>query len=203
MFSTDQENIEQLQSDILLESLANNQYFKKSSITSKNKALNTTSKYMVGAVNEILKNFNSLNSSTLSTLSTAYSAIGDILSNPGLLEKLHEIDENIILALYKVNNDVIEVRESLSLDTASNKTIRNYTQIIQVGEETQNNFVLDYKPVSNILFYVNGVFYNKDIAYSYDEESNSITWLYSEQENEFQIKNSLVSIVYDYKTGNV
>ena len=76
MYSTPDElttKINELQSDILGEKLTNNPLMKASKIASKTKALDTNSKTIVTAVNEILKNLNSLSDKDNDSLNNIYS----------------------------------------------------------------------------------------------------------------------------------
>jgi hypothetical protein len=107
-------NIEELQSDILLDNLDDNSLFKESSIASLNKKLITAKQNIVQAINEISNDMKSLNNTVTKSLQQQYDIIGDTLGSPELVEKVTAIDANLILALTKTNNQVKSINQSLA-----------------------------------------------------------------------------------------
>lgn len=193
MFSTDTEGMQQIQSDVLLESLSTNPYFKKSTIANKNKALTTNSEFIVGAINEILKKHNTSIVTTDTALNQVYDIVGNVNSNPELLVKLKEIGDNLILAIIALNDKINQLQSNVSVK-------KSYCQVINIDEGTQNVFKLTYIPCSIMKFYVNGILYSLNKEYTYDEEANTITWIFDKiSELGFSISApSVVSIIYDY-----
>lgn len=106
-------NIEELQSDILLESLENNSLFSSSNISMLNKALNTKKKNIVPAINEIKTMVESLDTTVSKSLLQQYEMIGDFKSNPELIDEVKKIDDNLTLALLKTNQQVVTVNKTI------------------------------------------------------------------------------------------
>lgn len=149
MFETDTEKAQQIQSDVLLESTANNPYFTAHKVPAKNKALNTTDKKIVGAINELLKKQNSLQNAVQNSINQSFDATGDIISHPDLLERLREISPSLIEAVCdheeKINalQELVEElknKKSTSVNNAnSNQTITIDGMNWDFGEDDMGN----------------------------------------------------------------
>lgn len=113
MFESDSTKAKQIQSDVLLESLSSNEYFTSHTLQSLNKALNTTDKRIVGAINEIMKKQTSLQSATQNAINQQFSVLGDVLANPELLTKLQKVSTNLIEAVSKHDEEIKEIKETV------------------------------------------------------------------------------------------
>ena len=113
MFESDATKAKQIQSDVLLESLSGNEYFTSHTLQSLNKALNTTDKRIVGAINEIMKKQTSLQSATQNAINQQFSVLGDVLANPELLTKLQKVSTNLIEAVSKHEEEIQEIKETV------------------------------------------------------------------------------------------
>lgn len=108
------DNIEELQADILLENLSQNGLFTASNIAMLNKALDTNKKNIVQAINEINTAFSNLKTTTTESLKQQYEMLGDFKTDPELIEKIQQIDENLALALLKTNSEVQDVKKEMT-----------------------------------------------------------------------------------------
>ena len=113
MFETDATKAKQLQSDVLLESTSGNEYFTSHTLQSLNKALNTTDKRIVGAINEIMKKQTSLQSATQNAINQQFSVLGDVLAQPELITKLQNVSNNLIEAVAKHDTQIQIIKETV------------------------------------------------------------------------------------------
>lgn len=99
-------DLQDLQFDALATSTLGNPQLPSSPISTLNKALKTTSKFVIGAINEV----NTLalgTSNAFTSFSATYNNIlGDTQTNPALLTDLQKIDQNVLLALVKVYKEI-------------------------------------------------------------------------------------------------
>ena len=193
MYSTETEltnNIKKLQADILGEDVkTDHPYLKKNKSAAKSKLLNTDRTFIIGAINELLDKQNALDESTKRMLSDVYSVLGQVTSDMTLGERvLAEAPSLIELSL----NNSKKIRR--------NENTKFYEQNIQVTDDTET-FNLDKTNIdfSTFKFYVNGIYYpqNKNF-YLVDQENNTVTWLYNESNDGFALKDSEVTINYNY-----
>lgn len=111
MFETDAVKAAQIQSDVLLESTANNENFTYHKLANKNKSLDTSDKRMVGAVNEILKKQNSLQNAVQNSINQQFAVLGDVIAYPELLDKLQSVSGNLIEAVSKHDIEITNIKE--------------------------------------------------------------------------------------------
>ena len=194
MYSTPDElttKINELQSDILGEKLTNNPLMKASKIASKTKALDTNSKTIVTAVNEILKNLNSLSDKDNDSLNNIYSVLGNFVKTPELVNELTSRGAETVLALAAKAYDDVQVIKDLARD--------DYEDVFHIAEgQTQSEFVLTHKPIGKIRMYIDGIRYFKECI-EYDADTNTVKWVNTSENPEgFDITDADVVIEYDY-----
>ena len=194
MYSTPDElttKINELQSDILGEKLTNNPLMKASKIASKTKALDTNSKTIVTAVNEILKNLNSLSDKDNDSLNNMYSVLGNFVKTPELVNELTSRGAETVLALAAKAYDDVQVIKDLARD--------DYEDVFHIAEgQTQSEFVLTHKPIGKIRMYIDGIRYFKECI-EYDADTNTVKWVNTSENPEgFDITDADVVIEYDY-----
>lgn len=195
MYSTPDElttKINELQSDILGEKLTNNPLMKASKIASKTKALDTKSKTIVTAINELLKGFDNLESVTLDSMNSMYSVLGNFGSDPELINELTSRGAETILALAANNYDTIQEIRDFAKD--------DYEDVFHVAEgQTQSEFVLTHKPIGKIRMYIDGIRYFKECI-EYNADTNTVKWVNDSSNPEgFDITDADVVFEYDYK----
>ena len=194
MYSTPDElttKINELQSDILGENLTNNPLMKASKFASKTKALDTNSKTIVTAVNEILKNLNSLSDKDNDSLNNIYSVLGNFVKTPELVNELTSRGAETVLALAAKAYDDVQVIKDLARD--------DYEDVFHIAEgQTQSEFVLTHKPIGKIRMYIDGIRYFKECI-EYDADTNTVKWVNTSENPEgFDITDADVVIEYDY-----
>ena len=185
-------NINELQSDVLAENLASNPYLKYHVIIEKNKQLNTTSKNVIGAINEVLRKTNSASTTNKAALAELYNVLGHVGVQPELTKKVLSHSTSLIQLVLDML-DRIDSNDAL-------RTI-DYKDQYTVGETVQHTFRLSHKPRNeSVKFFVNGVQYSNihKVAYTYDSDQNQITWLFTEDNHGFDITDSEVVIEYQY-----
>ena len=84
MFTTPETQLFKSQYDILFETTETNPYLKASARASKNKALKTSDKRIIQAINENKSRIDSINSTVISTLNAQNAIIGNQLGDPNL-----------------------------------------------------------------------------------------------------------------------
>ena len=198
-------NINELQSDVLGEKLTNNPLMKASSMVAKNKALKTTQKTVVNAINElqiIVSNFTETASKDLSTM---YSVVGNFVKDSSLKSEITDRGADTIIALLANTYDS-QIRISEKLNALSEKISQleqyafdDYEDIFHIPEsETRSEFKLTYKPIGKIGIYIDGIRYFSDTI-SYDENTNTVTWINTAEKAEgFNITDADVVFEYDY-----
>lgn len=195
MYSTPDElttKINELQSDILGEKLTNNPLMKASKFASKSKALDTDSKTIVTAINEILKNLNSLDGKTDDNLNNMYSVLGNFAKTPALVNELTSRGAETILALATNTYDTVQEIRDFAKD--------DYEDVFHVAEgQTQSEFALTHKPIGKIRMYIDGIRYFKECI-EYDADTNTVKWVNDSSNPEgFDITDADVVFEYDYK----
>ena len=198
-------NINELQSDVLGEKLTNNPLMKASSMVAKNKALKTTQKTVINAINElqiIVSNFTETASKDLSTM---YSVVGNFAKDSSLKSEITDRGADTIIALLANTYDS-QIRISEKLNALSEKISQleqyafdDYEDIFHIPEsETRSEFKLTYKPIGKIRIYIDGIRYFSDTI-SYDENTNTVTWINTAEKVEgFNITDADVVFEYDY-----
>jgi hypothetical protein len=101
-----QPQLNQTQSDVLIENLNSNTLLPKSPVSALNKGLNTVKQNIIQAVNEVLAMVKTIESTNATSINQQNSVIGNFTSDPSLLVGLKEIDKDIISAIIKINNEV-------------------------------------------------------------------------------------------------
>ena len=198
-------NINELQSDVLGEKLTNNPLMKASSMTARNKALKTTQKTIVNAINELQIIVNNFTATASKDLSTMYSVVGNFAKDSSLKSEITNRGADTIIALLANTYDS-QVRISEKLNALSGKisqleqyALDDYEDIFHIPEsETKSEFKLTYKPIGQIRIYIDGIRYFSDTI-SYDENTNTVTWINTAEKAEgFNITDADVVFEYDY-----
>lgn len=102
MAAIDPSNLNDYQYDILWDLLDDNPKLPYSPIKALNKQLNTSSKRVIGSINELIERLTTIGT-TVSSFSTDYNnVIGNSATTPELVTNLKKIDENILKAVYKI-----------------------------------------------------------------------------------------------------
>lgn len=114
MYEQDTDKANQIQSDVLIETTANNPNFQASKISSKNTAFNTDDKRVVGAINELLAAQNKLYESTQATVKEQNDLIGDTTATPELKEKLTAVSTNLIEAVAKCDTNITTIKKAIA-----------------------------------------------------------------------------------------
>ena len=181
----------ELQSDVLGEKLTSNPLMKASGVKSKNKALKTTQKTIVNAINELLEAQDKLTTATLQDLAKMYSALGEFGKNEALFDELKSRGADSILALAARTYDDVQATKNLVQD--------DYEDVFHIAEgETQSEFVLTYKPVGKIRMYIDGIRYFKECI-DYNPDTNTVKWINDASQPEgFDITDADVVFEYDY-----
>ena len=186
--------LNQHQSDVLIEFLAANPLLPKSAVQSLNKGLNTTKQQIIPAINEVLGSLKTLNTTTIASLSQQAGIVGDTMADPTLKTRLVAYAPSVIDAILKLADEIA------SLKAKATDRYDDFAQSIVVADAVQTVFPLQYIPCSPIQLIVNGVTYTS--GFSYDKASNSITWLdtvANKGEGGFDIaKGYEVGFIYDF-----
>lgn len=185
-------NINELQSDVLTEKLSDNPYMKYHVIIEKNKQLNTTSKNIVGAINEVLRKTNTASTTNKAALAELYNVLGHVGVQPELTKKVLAQAPSLIQLVLDML-DRIDSNDALR--TVSTKD--QYT----VRETRQDSFRLSHKPRNEeIKVFINGVQYSNvhTTAFTYDQDQNLVIWQFTEANGGFDIVDSEVVIEYQY-----
>ena len=184
-------NIQELQMDVLNEDTSLNPLFTYSKVATRTKALNTTAKTVVKAINEVLMRTNSINTDLNSALSRIMKLLGNT-SDPVLATKVNERGNSIAEIVLELDDKIAD------LDLSSYSVQRD---VFNVDDKTiKTTFVLSQQVanISTIKFYVNGLLYENgtDITmYSYNENLNTVYWT----SDLFSIQDAVVIIEYEYK----
>lgn len=191
MYSTTEKlstNINEVQSDILIENVTNNPLLKASTISTRNKSLDTSAKNVIRSINELLVKINKIEEYTKTSVDNQYQAIGDLTTHPEMITNLHAVSPSIIELLLDVNTRLKAI-ENLAKD--------DFEDVFTVGDAVQTEFKLTHKPLGKIYVYIDGLKYLKS-NYEYNSETNTITWIFTESKGGFDIKDSEVVFEYDY-----
>jgi hypothetical protein len=107
MFTTPVTQLYKSQYDILFESTEPNTYLTASSRASKNKALKTSDKRIIAAINELKSSIDSLSATTISTINKQNGIIGNISGDPELYAAFSAMGyDSIADGLIKINTKV-------------------------------------------------------------------------------------------------
>lgn len=184
-------NIQELQMDVLNEDTSMNPLFVYSKVATRTKALNTTAKTIVKAINEVLMRTNSINTDLNSALSRIMKLLGNT-SDPVLATKVNERGNSIAEIVLELDDKIT------NLDLSSYSVQRD---VFNVDDKTvKTTFVLSQQVanISTIKFYVNGLLYENGTGvtmYSYNENLNTVYWV----SDLFDIQDAVVIIEYEYK----
>ena len=184
-------NIQELQMDVLNEDTSMNPLFVYSKVATRTKALNTTAKTIVKAINEVLMRTNSINTDLNSALSRIMKLLGNT-SDPVLATKVNERGNSIAEIVLELDDKIAD------LDLSSYSVQRD---VFNVDDKTvKTTFVLSQQVanISTIKFYVNGLLYENGTGvtmYSYNENLNTVYWV----SDLFDIQDAVVIIEYEYK----
>lgn len=186
------QNINELQSDILAEKLSNNPYLKYHVLIEKNKQLNTSSKTIIGAINEVLRKTNSAVSTNKAALSELYNVLGHVGMKPELVHSVLAQAPSLIELVLELNNklSVVEVARNV-----------NFKDQFVTGEQPQFAFRLSHLPKEDSLkMFVNGVqYFNTNVvAYTFDESKREVNWVFDAERGGFDPINSEVIFEYTY-----
>lgn len=79
--------------------------------------------------------------------------------------------------------------------------LNDFQDVLELNEEGQSPLKINYKPMDGTLrLFVNGVRYDEDIHFKYDEISRSIIWLFYKEDGGFDLKPEYnYTAVYDMK----
>lgn len=187
--------LQQHQSDVLIENLSVNPLLPKSTMPSANKALNTTKQNVIQGINEILASFKTMQGSVNASLTQQNSALGNI-TDATVLEKLHLIDVDVISAIVKLNADIQDLKQQKIRydDFSQTFTVSSITPVTE--------FVLKYKPCSPLQGFVNGLMYES--GWTYDKTTNTVTWISTAANDGFDIvagengETFAVTFIYDF-----
>ena len=215
----DQDLMHQYQADILTQKTTDNPYIKKSPIASRNQQLNTATKTVTGAINEIVKKMDRVEDSVTNRLNENLEVLGDYPSNPGLITELKSIDTSIIEAILKIYKDIngnnlsapedisavaSSVKEAIQklhvdVEEVKDKVVNYKESFVAADGGTYAQFKLKYVPIEeSIRFQVNGVTY--DCAYL--PESGCVEWVFTDSNGGFDLDPSYaVTVFYDYLTS--
>ena len=133
MFETDTEKAQQIQSDVLLEKTSDNPNFTYHKLAAKNKSLDTSDKRIVGAINEILKKQNALQTAVQTSINQSFDATGDIISDPSLLERLREVSPNLIEAVCDHDEKINTLQELVEELKKKSGNGGSGSQVINIG----------------------------------------------------------------------
>lgn len=209
----------QLQHDVLIRGLTLNPLMTSHALPQMNKALNTNRKEVVRAINELLASMNTLSGTTSGSINQLTGVVGDYTGNPEALADLRKIEESILLAVLKIYTDmagdldspedITDIHQNVKgairkiNDTVSkvNEVKAYYSYDDKKGSPNgETVFHLTYVPIKgSISLRINGVVYDGS-EFSYDEEENAVTWLFTEENGGFDLERDEfdLSIVYDF-----
>lgn len=198
-------NINELQSDVLGEKLTNNPLMKSSSMTAKNKALKTTQKTVVNAINELITKINNFTDTTNKDLVTLYDVIGNFVKDGSLVTEINNRGAETIIALlintYDTQKELVETVKTIKekVTQLEQFALDDYEDTFHVSAtETKSEFSLTHIPIGKIRIYIDGIRYFSDTI-SYDESNNTVTWINSSDKEEgFDITDADVVFEYDY-----
>lgn len=201
------------QYDNLWEDTGNNPQLEYSKIPSKNKSLDTKNKRIIGSINEILKVSQSVSDSLKSMAEDYNLIIGDFGNDTTLKDKLNEVDENIILSIYKIWNENKQLKTDLAALTTRIETLENKQSASEskmgykYAEDAfkysdSNTFKLSHTNIcdSDFEFLVNGIEYKINESINLDKEKGTVTWLLSDDKGGFSLSPDYEILVqYWYK----
>lgn len=185
-------NFSELQADILTEDTAQNSKMPAAKTVKRNKALKTSNKTIVNAINELLASQEKIQEKTSQSLKDIYDILGNFAVNPSLKNELTSRGAETVLELASKTYDALQAIKDLVQD--------DYEDMYHIAEgQTQSEFVLTHKPVGKLRIYVDGIRYFSDCI-EYDSETNTVKWVNDSSKPEgFDITDADVVIEYDYK----
>lgn len=195
MYSTENEltnDILKLQADVLGEDVKNDHpYLKKNKSAAKSKQLITERNFIVGAINELSSGQEALADVTEKALATVYNVLGQIALDQTLKERVLAEAPSLIELVLEMNKEIskLNIKKSENIEDVFN--IIDNTNMLTLSK---NNI-----DINSIKVYVNGIYYPQNgNFYSVDQENNTVTWLFNESNGGFSLKDSEVTINYNY-----
>jgi hypothetical protein len=107
---------------------------------------------------------------------------------------------NVIIKNYQ--NQVILLNKKINkLEAERDLIVDDYDEVLELIDGINTEFKLKHIPLADsLLFYINGVMYEENIYWYFDNSNNKIIWTYDEESGGFDITNDYnVHAVYDYK----
>lgn len=164
-----------LQADILWDDTSSNPNLTSSTIPSKNKALNTKSKRVIGAINELNSNIENVSSTLDNNLTNFISVLGDYNLNPDYLEELKKIAPSILEAIKVMYDEIQALKQNQG--SGSGDVVRFHTVEMIYSEDNLYNL-----PHTNIPEYgdfeltINGIEALDCTDYRVDRENGILYW---------------------------
>ena len=176
--STEEQN--QLQHDILTSKTSSNPLFTSSPVPTMNKALSTTDKRIVGAINELKKE----NANTLTSLNNNLdgflNVIGNYNTNPDLLTNLQLIGTDIISIIIAMDTEIKELKKQISGGSTGGGNCEAPTAWKQewLVYNEDGLYELAYNNISPLNFEltVNGIEYQDCEDFILDATEGTILW---------------------------
>lgn len=164
-----------LQADILWDDTSSNPNLTSSTIPSKNKALNTKSKRVIGAINELNSNIENVSSTLDNNLTNFISVLGDYNLNPDYLEELNKIAPSILEAIKVMYDEIQALKQNQG--SGSGEVARFHIVEMIYSEDNLYNL-----PHTNIPEYgdfeltINGIEALDCTDYRVDRENGILYW---------------------------
>jgi len=212
---TDKElyEIYELQKKLFTTSTENNPYLKNNPVNPDlNKGLNTESKTIIGAINDIFAITTAVRDTNADFIDRFNRIIGNEELNPSLVKKLSEIGSNFYDALFKswdLAKDSYEKAEKFEGELKNLKS--QLESLIEEGldgtgivktysyEETfytGNIFTISHTPITDsITVHINGILYNKG-CFTLSNDNKTFTW----NEDAFEITEESDEVIVRYNS---
>jgi len=196
--------IYELQKSLLTTSTLNNPYLKPNPINPDlSRGLNTNSKTIIGAINEIFSITNSIKKANAAFIERFNNIIGDEKLNPNLIERLSELGSNFYEALFNTwdkasdnsggtsddekieqfQNQLDELREQIEsiIENGTGGGSSSNSKMFNTYEDkrfTGKNFTISSLPISTdaAAVYINGVHYDRD-CFEIASDRKTFTWV--------------------------
>lgn len=212
------QEIKKLQYDILYTSTENNGYLQPSDVEILNKALKTTNKRVVNAINEVLSKANT----SLNTITNFRDRFNDVMGNeiadPDLKTNLLKIGNNVQDAIYKLYDRELNLEKQFKdiggLNTEEliakldrfeeiiNNLVDSNTATSEIEKVSCNNNIITLlkEPINEacLEITVNGVnYYGKDpeICMISTDNKKDVIWLFTEVEGGFNLETTDTIVV--------
>lgn len=164
-----------LQADILWDDTSSNPNLTSSTIPSKNKALNTKSKRVIGAINELNSNIENVSSTLDNNLTNFISVLGDYNLNPDYLEELNKIAPSILEAIKVMYDEIQALKQNQGSGGGSGA--RFYTIEMLYSEDNLYNLPHTNIPEEgDFELTINGIEALDCVDYRVDRENGILYW---------------------------